>query len=66
MSPTAFRPSRRSVLAGAAAMATAFATPSILRAAPLARLALYGPPPHPASCWPMPSPPECWPSWRPR
>lgn len=44
MSPTAFRPSRRSVLAGAAAVATAFATPSILRAAPLARMALYGPP----------------------
>ena len=48
MSPTAFRPSRRSVLAGAAALATAFATPSILRAAPLARLALYGPPAAPS------------------
>ena len=48
MSPTAFRPSRRSALAGAAAMAMAFAAPSILRAAPLARIALYGPPAAPS------------------
>lgn len=48
MSPTAFRPSRRSALAGAAALAMAFAAPSILRAAPLARLALYGPPAAPS------------------
>ena len=48
MSPTAFRPSRRSALAGAAALAMAFAAPSILRAAPLARIALYGPPAAPS------------------
>ena len=48
MSPTAFRPSRRSALAGAAAMAMAFAAPSILRAAPLARIALHGPPAAPS------------------
>ncbi len=48
MSPTAFRPSRRSALAGAAALAMAFAAPSILRAAPLARIALHGPPAAPS------------------
>ena len=48
MSPTAFRPSRRSALAGAAALAMAFAAPSLLRAAPLARIALYGPPAAPS------------------
>lgn len=48
MTPSAFRPSRRLVLAGAGAMVGAFAAPSVLHAAPLARLALYGPPAAPS------------------
>lgn len=40
--------SRRSVLAGAATLGTALALPAVLRAAPLARLALYGPPAGPS------------------
>lgn len=48
MSSTAFRPSRRLVLAGAGAMGATFAAPSILRAAPLAQIALYGPPAAPS------------------
>lgn len=39
--------SRRSVLAGSAGLALSLAAPSILRAAPIARLALYGPPASP-------------------
>lgn len=41
-------PSRRLVLAGAGALAATLAAPAILRAAPLARLALYGPPAGPS------------------
>ena len=48
MPRSVFHPSRRSVLAGAGALAAALAAPSILRAAPLARLALYGPPAGPS------------------
>ncbi len=40
--------SRRSILAGSAAFAAALAAPAVLRAAPLARLALYGPPAGPS------------------
>lgn len=41
-------PSRRLFLAGAGAATAALAAPGILRAAPLARLALYGPPAGPS------------------
>ncbi|MFC3703633.1 ABC transporter substrate-binding protein [Devosia honganensis] len=39
--------SRRSVLVGSAGLALSLAAPTILRAAPIARLALYGPPASP-------------------
>lgn len=42
-----FTLSRRSVLAGSAGLALSLAAPAIVRAAPIARLALYGPPASP-------------------
>lgn len=48
MSLTRFPISRRSVLAGGAGLAAALAAPPVLRAAPRARLALYGPPAGPS------------------
>lgn len=39
--------SRRSVLAGSAGLALSLAAPAVVRAAPIARLALYGPPASP-------------------
>jgi NitT/TauT family transport system substrate-binding protein len=42
-----FTLSRRSVLAGSAGLALTLAAPAIVRAAPIARLALYGPPASP-------------------
>ena len=47
-SRSAFHPSRRLILAGGGALAATLATPTLLRAAPLARLALYGPPAGPS------------------
>ncbi len=47
-SRSAFHHSRRLILAGAGALAATLATPTLLRAAPLARLALYGPPAGPS------------------
>lgn len=41
-------PSRRLVLAGAGVLAASLAAPSLLRAAPVTRLALYGPPAGPS------------------
>lgn len=48
MSPIPRHPSRRALLAGAGALAAALAAPAVLRAAPLARLALFGPPAGPS------------------
>lgn len=48
MTRTTPHPSRRAVLAGAGALAAALSAPSILRAAPRARLALFGPPAGPS------------------
>lgn len=48
MSRSILTPSRRHVLAGAGAAAAVLAAPSLLRAAPLDRLALFGPPAGPS------------------
>ncbi|WP_323009982.1 ABC transporter substrate-binding protein [Paracoccus sp. (in: a-proteobacteria)] len=48
MSHSLCHPSRRALLAGAGALAVTLAAPRTLRAAPLARLALFGPPAGPS------------------